>query len=563
MTFAEKMGASRHRSPRRDGFMPKLVTMLGQGYGLADFRADAVAGLTVAIVALPLAMALAIASGASPEKGLVTVVVAGFLISALGGSRYQIGGPTGAFVVVVANVIATYGYDGLLLATLMAGAILVFAGVTKLGSFMRYIPEPVVTGFTAGIAVIIFSSQVKDFFGLDLAHVPAAFVEQWKALIGAAASLSPLTTALSASALALILALRRYAPKVPGFLLVVLLGALLVPLLGLPVETIGTRFGGLSGAIPAPSLPQFSLTRMGELLPSALTIAFLAGIESLLSAVVADGMSGGRHRPNAELVAQGIANAASSLFGGLPATGAIARTATNIRSGARTPMAGVLHAVFVLIVMLALAPYASYIPLASLAAILMVVAWNMSEVDKFRHMLSAPLGDRLLLLSTFILTVAVDLTVAIGVGVVMAAVLFMHRMAEMAQVSQAEPEAGEEEDPRAHLPEGVEVFEVSGPLFFGAAARFSEVLEQIGQLPRVFILDMSEVPLMDATGLNALESFIRSSALRGTDVILVGLQRQPRRVMARMGVRKAAGRRVRAVRSMDQAVALAGAKVMA
>lgn len=562
MTFVDKMGALGQRPARRDGFMPKLVTMLRQGYGWGDLKADAVAGLTVAIVALPLAMALAIASGASPEKGLVTVVVAGLLISALGGSRFQIGGPTGAFVVVVANVIGTHGYDGLLLATLMAGAILVAAGLTRLGSFMRYIPEPVVTGFTAGIAVIIFSSQVKDFLGLGLGEVPAPFIEKWQALLGAAPSLSPVTTALSVVALGLILVLRRFAPKVPGFLVVVLLGAFTVPLLNLPVETIGTRFGGISGALPAPALPSVTLARLGDLLPSALTIAFLAGIESLLSAVVADGMSGGRHRPNAELVAQGVANAASALFGGLPATGAIARTATNIRAGARTPVAGVLHAVFVLAVMLALAPLAAFVPLASLAAILMVVAWNMSEADKFRHLLSAPLGDRLLLLSTFVLTVAVDLTVAIAAGVVMAAVLFMHRMAETAQVAHAEF-GDEEHDFRARLPAGVEVFEVSGPLFFGAAARFSEVLEQIGQLPKVFILDMSEVPLMDATGVHALETFLRNSFTGGTEVILVGLQRQPRRVLARMGLRKVAGHRVRAVHSMEQAVALAETKVAA
>lgn len=522
--------------PSRDGFVPKLVTVLSQGYTFSDLRADAVAGLTVAIVALPLAMALAIASGASPDKGLVTVVVAGLFISALGGSRYQIGGPTGAFVVVVFNVIATHGYDGLIIATLMAGLLLVIAGLTRLGNFMRYIPEPVVTGFTAGIAVIIFSSQVKDFFGLSLDKVPAEFLAKWEAMFAAAPTTSPVTAGLSIAALALILVLRKVAPKVPGFLLAVLLGALATSLLHLPVDTIGSRFGGISGSLPAPSLPAVTLARLVELLPSALTIAFLAGIESLLSAVVADGMTGGRHRPNCELVAQGLANGASALFGGLPATGAIARTATNIRSGARSPVAGVLHALFVLAVMLVLAPLASYVPLASLAAILMVVAWNMSEADKFRHLLSAPMGDRILLLSTFLLTVMVDLTAAIAVGVVLAAVLFMHRMAETARVAPSDLSGEEEDNRRAQLPRGVEVFEASGPLFFGAATRLLDVLDGIGQPPRAFILRMEEVPLMDSTGAGALKEFARRCEEAGTRVILCGLRAQPAEIMRRMGI---------------------------
>lgn len=535
--MADLVGPARRQSgaPRRDGLLPKIVTAFRQGYNFNDLRADAVSGLTVAIVALPLAMALAIASGTGPEKGLVTVVVAGFLISALGGSRYQIGGPTGAFVVVVAHVIALHGYDGLLLATLMAGLILLVAGVLKVGVFMRYIPEPVVTGFTAGIAVIIFSSQVKDFFGLPIAHLPAEFLGQWKALIAGASSISPITTVVSVAALALILVLRKAAPKAPGFLIAVLLGAVVVTVFHLPVATIGSRFGALSGSIPAPAFPTITLARLTDLLPSAITIAFLAGVESLLSAVVADGMTGGRHRPNAELVAQGVANMASALFGGLPATGAIARTATNIRAGARSPMSGILHAAFVLAVMLVLAPFAVYIPLASLAAILMVVAWNMSEMDKMRHLMSAPMGDRILLLSTFFLTVVVDLTVAIGVGVVLAAVIFMHRMAEASSVAHL-PDT-DETDARALLPPGVEAFDVSGPLFFGAAARLSEVLDQIGQPPRVFILRMEDVPLIDATGAGAIGDFVRRCRSGGTMVILCGLRPQTARVMRQMGLK--------------------------
>lgn len=523
----------RHGSARRDGLVPKLFTVLRQGYGLGDLRSDALAGLTVAIVALPLAMALAIASGAAPETGLVTVVVAGLLISMLGGSRTQIGGPTGAFVVVVANVISLHGFDGLVIATLMAGVILVVAGAAKLGSFMRYIPEPVVTGFTAGIAIIIFSSQVKDFLGLTIDTLPAAFLPQWETLLSHLGTISWPTTLLSVAALGAILVLRKVAPKVPGFLVAVVAGALAVAFFHLPVATIGSRFGELHASIPMPHMPDVTFARLKELLPSALTIAFLAGIESLLSAVVADGMSGGRHRPNAELVAQGVANAASALVGGLPATGAIARTATNIRAGARSPMAGVFHALFVLAVMLLLAPLAVYIPLASLAAILMVVAWNMSEIHKIRHLMSAPVGDRVLLLLTLGLTVAVDLTVAIGVGVVLAAILFMHRMAESAGVDH--PEAEEDPSARALLPPGVEVFTVRGPLFFGAAARISEVLDQIGQPPRVFILRMEDVPLVDATGVAALEDFVRRCKSSGTKVILSGLKAQPLDVMRRMG----------------------------
>lgn len=523
----------RHGSARRDGLVPKLFTVLRQGYGLGDLRSDALAGLTVAIVALPLAMALAIASGAAPETGLVTVVVAGLLISMLGGSRTQIGGPTGAFVVVVANVISLHGFDGLVIATLMAGVILVVAGAAKLGSFMRYIPEPVVTGFTAGIAIIIFSSQVKDFLGLTIDTLPAAFLPQWETLLSHLGTISWPTTLLSIAALGAILMLRKVAPKVPGFLVAVVAGALAVAFFHLPVATIGSRFGELHASIPMPHMPEVTFARLKELLPSALTIAFLAGIESLLSAVVADGMSGGRHRPNAELVAQGVANAASALVGGLPATGAIARTATNIRAGARSPMAGVFHALFVLAVMLLLAPLAVYIPLASLAAILMVVAWNMSEIHKIRHLMSAPVGDRVLLLLTLGLTVAVDLTVAIGVGVVLAAILFMHRMAESAGVDH--PEAEEDPSARALLPPGVEVFTVRGPLFFGAAARISEVLDQIGQPPRVFILRMEDVPLVDATGVAALEDFVRRCKSSGTKVILSGLKAQPLDVMRRMG----------------------------
>ena len=375
-------------------FVPKLYTVLQEGYSGEILRRDATAGLTVAIVALPLAMALAIASGTTPDKGLVTAVIAGFLISALGGSRFQIGGPTGAFVVVVFGVIAKHGYDGLVLATLLAGLILIAAGLARLGTWIKYIPQPVVTGFTSGIAVIIASSQVGDVLGLQLGKVPADFLDKWQLYASHLGSFSGAAVAVTLGALLTILSLRRWAPGLPGFLIAVLGASVVVWLMNLDVATIGSRFGALPNTIPAPHWPALSFAKVRELLPSALTIAFLAGVESLLCAVVADGMTGRRHKSNCELVAQGVANCASALFGGLPATGAIARTATNIRAGARTPIAGMLHAIFLLLFMLLVAPLARYIPLAALGAVLLIVAWNMSEIERFRNLMSAPPGDR-------------------------------------------------------------------------------------------------------------------------------------------------------------------------
>ena len=539
------MTPPRPASPAWHLFVPKLVTVLRQGYGFADLRHDFIAGLTVSIVALPLAMALAIASGTTPDKGLVTAVVAGFLISALGGSRFQIGGPTGAFVVVVFSVIEQHGYDGLVLATLMAAVMLIVAGVARLGTWIKYIPEPVVTGFTAGIAVIIFSSQVGDLLGLSLDKVPGAFIEKWHAFWLARDTMSIATIAVALLSLIAIVVMRKLAPKLPAFLIAVVAASVGVALLGLPIDTIGSRFGGIPTSFPAPVFPDISIARMAELLPSAFTIAFLAGVESLLSAVVADGMTGRRHRSNCELVAQGIANGASALFGGMPATGAIARTATNIRSGARSPVSGMLHAAFVLVFMLAFGSLASYVPLSVLAAILVIVAWNMSEIDKFRHLMSAPLGDRLVLLVTFGLTVLVDLTVAIEVGVVLAAILFMHRMAETVEFQRGAPLLERDEDDFVHpstgysqrdtLPDDVEVFQLRGPLFFGVAARLMEVLDTIPRPPRAFILRMREVPLIDSTGVGALRAFIRRCQRDGTIVIVTSVQTQPQQILQQMG----------------------------
>ena len=547
-------------TPRQAAFAPKLWTVLRNGYRGGDFRHDAVAGLTVAIVALPLAMALAIASGTTPDKGLVTTVVAGLLISALGGTRFQIGGPTGAFIPVVYVVISAHGFDGLVLATLMAGILLVFAGLMKVGALMRFMPQPLVTGFTSGIAVIIAASQLKDALGLPLETVPAEFIPRIRLLAAHLGEANPTALALAAGSVALIVGLRRHAPRAPGFLLAVLLSAALVALAGLQVDTIASRFGGIPSSLPMPQWPALSLERLLALVPAALTIAFLAGIESLLSAVVADGMSGGKHRPNTELVAQGVANVASALVGGLPATGAIARTATNIRSGARSPLAGVLHAVFVLGFMLLLAPLAGYVPLPTLAGVLLVVAWNMSEREHFMHTLRAPKGDRAVLLATFATTVLVDLTFAIEVGIVIAAFVFMSRMADVVEVQSGlqlsdGDDAPEDLTQRARVPHDVQVYRISGPLFFGATGRLESVLDDAATPPRAYILRMGQVPMVDASGVHALKTLYERCRRRGTQLVISGLRAQPRRTLARMPLSDH-GEGLHLVGDFEQALAL-------
>ncbi len=527
-------------------YTPKLLTVFREGYSVATFRADAIAGLTVAIVALPLAMALGIASGASPDKGLITAVVAGFLISALGGSRVQVGGPTGAFVVVIFNVIASHGYDGLLIATLLAGLILIAAGLLRFGQMIKYIPHPVVTGFTAGIAVIIASSQVKDFLGLSIDTVPADFFPKWQAYLGALPSANWAAIGVGASALAIIIAFRKLAPRLPGFLIAVVASSLGVALLNLPVDTIGSRYPDIPAGLPMPSFPDISLAKVNAVLPSAFTIAFLAGIEALLSAVVADGMTGTRHRSNQELIGQGVANLGSALFGGLPATGAIALTATNIRSGAKTPVAGMMHAVFLLVFILFGTDLMAYVPMAALAAILFMVAWGMSEYQRFLALLRMPNSDRAVLLITFGLTVLVDLTVAIAVGVTLASLLFMARMAEAVEVDRSgrrDTELDAEDlDQRDDLPPGVEVFRIAGPFFFGVAGELLDTLRRVGQPPRVVILRMRLVPLLDASGAQALEEFVEQARMAGTRVIVSGVQPQPRAMLGRIGLGEAADR---------------------
>jgi len=546
-------------------FEPKLLTVLRGGYGLADLRQDVVSGLTVAIVALPLAMAVAIASGASPDKGLHTAIIAGFLISALGGSKVQIGGPTAAFIPVVFAVIQKFGYGGLVLCTLLAGLMLVIAGLLRLGTLVKYMPQPVITGFTAGIAVSIFSSQIKDALGLDMENVPAEFLPRWQAYAEHITSAQPVAVTLTALGLGLIIALRRWKPTWPAFLIALLVCTLLSTALPFPAETIGSRFGGLPSALPVFQIPDIPFDRTLELLPSAFTIAFLAGVESLLSAVVADGMTGGRHRSNGELVAQGIANVGSALVAGLPATGALARTAANIRSGARSPVSGMLHAVFLLLFMLLLAPWMRYVPLAALAAVLLVIAWNMSEIENFRHTLSAPRGDRFVLLLTFILTVLLDLTIAIQVGLIVATVLFMHRMAESVEISSGvhmtdddliDPHLTLDDQQRNRLPPGVEVFQINGPLFFGAANRVDTLLDQFIDVPQVFILRMRLVPVIDASGVHALAQLMQRCHRQGIVLIISGLRSQPNRIIARMHLEDRPGD-VRFATNFERAIKLA------
>lgn len=527
------------------GLKPKMLSSLGEGYSAGSLRKDALAGMTVGVVALPLAMAFAIASGVGPERGLYTAIVAGVLISLFSGSRFQIGGPTGAFVVIVSGVVHRHGVDGLTLATLMAAVILLILSLSGLGALIRYIPYPVTTGFTTGIAVIIFSSQIKDLLGLPIPQAPAEFIPEWRAYFSAT-SIGLHSAAIGVGSLAALAALRLWMPRVPAALIVVAGAAAIAHFFQLPVETIGDRFGDIPRMLPAPSFPPISIERLQAILPDALTIAALAGIESLLSAVVADGMTGDQHRPNAEIFAQGVGNIGSALFGGIPATGAIARTATNIRAGAVSPVAGVVHAATLLLIMMLASPLARSIPLAALAAVLVMVAWSMAELDKFRHMFRAPRSDTAVLLTTFLLTVLVDLNVAIQVGFLLASLLFMKRMIQVSQVNPMGWLDQDEMEPevlaaRLSMPE-VQIYEISGPFFFGVADRLKSVLRQHSRQPKVFILRMRHVPAVDATGLHALRMFCERCSRNGTTLILSGVQPQPERSMRGVGLDNLIGR---------------------
>jgi SulP family sulfate permease len=524
--------------------VPKLATTL-RAYTKDQLAADLLAGVIVGIVALPLAIAFAIASGVTPEKGLYTAIVAGFLISALGGSRVQIGGPTGAFVVIVYGIVQRYGVEGLTIATLMAGVILVVFGLARMGGVIKFIPYPVTLGFTAGIALIIFSGEVKDVLGLRMGPLPAAFIPKWHSLLAHFPSANPWAVTLSVATVLVIALWPRVSRRVPGAFVALVTTTALVHWTHLPVETIGSRFGHIDAGFPHPQIPFVTLDTARGLIGPAFTIAMLGAIESLLSAVVADGMIGGRHRSNMELVAQGVANLVSPLFGGIPATGAIARTATNVKNGGRTPVAGMTHALTLLLITLFFGRWAALVPLATLGGILVVVAYHMSEWRSFRMELRAPRSDVLVLLITFVLTVVVDLTLAIEVGMVLAAFLFMRRMAEVTNINVlthefTDPPDDFEGDPNAvrrrQVPPGVEVYEISGPFFFGAAETFKDRLSQVAGKPRVLILRMRHVPAIDSTGLNALRDLVRRCRKEGTYVLLSDVHAQPVVALERSGL---------------------------
>lgn len=516
--------------------IPKIVTAL-KDYNREKFLGDLVAGLIVGVVALPLAIAFAIASGVTPDRGLWTAIVAGFLISLLGGSRVQIGGPTGAFVVIVYGIVQKYGIDGLTVATLMAGVILVVMGIAKLGTMIKFIPHPVITGFTSGIALIIFSGEIKDFFGLRMGGVPADFIGKINAYARNATGFTPEALAVAVLALAIIVLWPRVNRRIPGPFIALIVTTLLVKILNLPVETIGSRFGGISASVPHPQIPHLSFLQITALVGPAFTIAVLAAIESLLSAVVSDGMIGGRHRSNMELIAQGVANMVSPLFGGIPATGAIARTATNVKNGGRTPVAGIIHSLTLLIITVFAGRWAGLIPMATLAAILVVVSYHMCEWRTFLAELRSPKGDVAVLLTTFLLTVFIDLTVAISVGMVLAAFLFMKRMAEVTNVRALKQEFDDEGVDRYEsdengmrlrdIPAGVEVYEINGAFFFGAAETFRDTIAAIGGKPKVLIIRMRDVLLLDSTGMHALRDVVHRSRKAGTGVLLSDLHMQP------------------------------------
>jgi sulfate permease, SulP family len=513
---------------------PQLLLSL-QGYRSRDLVADLIAGLTVGLVALPLAMAFAIASGVKPEAGIYTAVVAGFVISALGGSRVQIGGPTGAFVVIVAGIIAKFGVSGLLIVTVMAGAILVVMGLTGLGTAVKFIPRPVTIGFTNGIAILIASTQIKDFLGLKLDAVPSEFLARMTTLASKSSTFDWHTTALSIASLALIIFIPRLTRRIPGSIVALVLATTCVAFFALPVATIGSSFGGIPTGLPKLSLPALRPDLILPLLPSALTVALLAAVESLLSAVVADSMTGHRHNSNVELVAQGVANLASPLFGGIPATGAIARTATNIRSGARTPVAGMIHALTLLTILLVAAPLARFVPLATLSAVLFVVAYNMGEWREIGVILRLSAADKAVWAATFFLTVFADLTVAVEVGIALAALLYIFRIA---QTTTVEPvTAAYIEEGRLHIlqdkevPSYVTILRIHGPFLFGTTEKLEEATSNLNALASVVVLRLRNMTALDATGLYALEKLADRLKKSGRTLLLCGAREQPERLL--------------------------------
>lgn len=531
-------------------FVPKFFTLLKSGIKRQQLLKDTIAGVIVGIVALPLAIAFAIASGVSPDKGLVTAVVAGFIISVLGGSRVQIGGPTGAFIVIVYGIVQQHGVGGLIIATIMAGFLLIGMGLMRLGNYLKFVPYPLIVGFTSGIAVIIFSSQIKDLLGLPIDALPGDFVSQWMVYGRHLMELDWITVAVGGSTVAIALFFPYVSKKIPGSVVAILVSTLLVYFFDLPLETIESRYGEIPRRIAPPTIPEIDFASLKALIQPAIAIALLGAIESLLSAVVADGMIGGRHRSNMELVAQGTANVFSGLFGGIPATGAIARTATNIKNGGRTPVAGIVHAGTLLLIMVLFAPVAKLIPLACLAGILVVVAWNMAEWFQFFALLRSNRMDVLVLLTTFFLTVFFDLIIAIEVGMILSSFIFMKRMSEATEIDKATNLIGEEkelgemlfEEELVEIPKGMMIYEINGPLFFGASRKFQDVVTSLNPRPNVLILRMRNVPFIDATGVTTLKGICRHMQSKGVTVIISGANREVRMELLRANIYRLIGR---------------------
>lgn len=526
----------------KERFIPVFFEVI-KNYSSASFKKDLFAGITVGIVAIPLALAFAIASGATPSQGIFTAVIAGFFISFLGGSRYQIGGPTGAFVIIIYGIIAQHGYDGLLIATIMAGIILIFLGIARVGSFIKFIPYPVTTGFTAGIGVVIFSSQIKDFLGLTYKETSPEFIDKWISIFSNLSTINISSAAIGICTVAIILVIRKMSTNIPSHVVAIVISTALCFFLGLNAETIGDRFGTINAVFPSFTVPEVTIEKIRALFPAAITIALLAGIESLLSAVVADGMTGSHHKSNTELVGQGVANILSGFFGCIPATGAIARTATNVRAGGVTPLSGMIHAVFLCLFILFFSFLIEIIPMAALAGVLLVVSVDMMGIKNMANLLSSPKSDVVVLLTTFILTIIIDLTAAVQVGVVLAALLFMKRMSDVTSMGKINFDASEKTahdiaDPDAtsnkDIPEGVEVYEINGPFFFGVADMLINTLEHIGKTPKVFILRMRNVPAIDATGEHALENFYNTCRKAGTQLVLSGVNPVPYETLKKM-----------------------------
>lgn len=513
---------------KQNEFTPKFISLLRSGISKQQISKDILAGIIVGIVALPLAIAFAIASGVSPEKGLITAIIGGLIVSVLGGSRVQIGGPTGAFIVIVYAIVHDHGVDGLTIATFMAGFLMLGMGFAKLGNYLKFIPYPLIVGFTSGIALIIFSSQVKDFLGLPIQSLPPDFIDKWMVYGDYIGQINWISFAIAIGTVLLSLNFHRISSKIPGSIVVILLSTAIVYFFKLPVETIESKFGEIPNKISMPSVPGIDFATIKLLIQPAIAIALLGSIESLLSAVVADGMIGGRHRSNMELVAQGASNIFSGLFGGIPVTGAIARTATNIKNGGRTPIAGIVHALVLLLIMLLLAPVAKLIPLSCLAGILVVVAWHMGEWHHFFSMMKSNRMDVLVLLTSFFLTVFFDLIIAIEIGMILSSFIFMKRMSEATSIKTAgnllEPKAENEgtlfEEELTGIPKNVLIYEINGPLFFGASQKFQEVITDLNKQPEILILRMRNVPFIDATGINRLKEMCKQLLAKGTKIII-------------------------------------------